>query len=214
MPDMQSEDRAPLTPESQPVADGEDLPGADAPVGKNRFRWVLIISLVWIVIDQLTKIWAVQRLTGSEPIDVIPGVVEFRLLYNSGAAFSIGTGNTWIFTILATVVVSVVLWQATKVRSIGWAWALALLIGGAGGNLVDRLVRDPSFAQGHVVDFIAFPNFPVFNIADIGVTSAAVLIALLSWRGIGLDGTRLEDEKTSEPGAGASDDTHRSDNDG
>lgn len=199
MPDMQSEDRAPLTPDSQPHDPTSETDAGPTRLPR-RLRWVVLIALGWIVLDQITKVWAVDRLTGSDPIDIIPGLLEFRLIYNPGAAFSIGTGRTWIFTILATIVIAFVLWQAQQVRSAGWAWALGLLVGGAGGNLIDRLVREPSFAQGHVVDFIALPNFPVFNIADIGVTTAAILIAILSWRGIGLDGTVEETNKGEDHG--------------
>ena len=87
--------------------------------------------------------------------------------------------------------------QAFRTRSLPWALTLGLLLGGATGNLVDRYLRPPSVGLGHVVDFIALPNFPVFNVADIGVTTGACLIILLSLRGIRADGTRESDASTS-----------------
>lgn len=157
---------------------------------RSNLRWILILAATWIVLDQLTKTWAEQELEGQPPVPVIGEVLQFRLVYNSGAAFSMGTGNTWVFTVLASVVIVGLLWTSRKVGHPGWAVALALLIGGAGGNLVDRLTREPGFGQGHVVDFFALPNFPVFNVADIGITCAAVLIAVLALRGESIEGAQ------------------------
>jgi len=159
---------------------------------------VLIIAAVWIVIDQTTKIWAVSALTGREPIPVVGEILQFRLVFNPGAAFSLGTGSTWVFTILASVVITVLLWNARKLAHRGWAVALALLIGGAAGNLIDRLFREPGFGRGHVVDFFALPNFPVFNVADIGISCAAAFIAVLALRGESLDGSDGAPTTTAE----------------
>jgi signal peptidase II len=101
---------------------------------------------------------------------------------------------TWLLTIVVTVVVVFIIRAIGRLGSRGWAVALGLLLGGAVGNLVDRLVREPGFARGHVVDFIDYAGFFVGNVADIAVVSAAVLIALLSLRGIGLDGKRHTDD--------------------
>lgn len=137
----------------------------------------------WVALDQLTKLWAVRALTDAPPIDVAGDWLQLRLVYNSGAAFSLGTGSTWVFTVLASVVVTLLVAYARRVTHRGYAVALALLLGGAAGNLTDRLLREPGFAHGEVVDFFALPNFPVFNVADIGITCAAVLIGLLVLRG-------------------------------
>lgn len=145
--------------------------------------WTLALAAGWVALDQVTKYWAVRTLSGEPPVRVVGDWFQFRLVYNSGAAFSLGTGSTWVFTLLASVVVVVLLWYAPRVTHRGYAVALGLLIGGAGGNLVDRLLREPGFGRGEVVDFLALPNFPVFNVADIGITSAAVLIGLLVFRG-------------------------------
>ncbi|MGB3827586.1 MAG: signal peptidase II [Ornithinimicrobium sp.] len=155
---------------------------------RSNLRWILILAFAWIALDQVTKTVAEQALKGEPAVPVLGELLQFRLVYNSGAAFSMGTGNTWVFTVLATLVVTALVWTARRVGHRGWAVALALLIGGAGGNLVDRLTRPPSFGQGHVVDFFALPHFPVFNVADIGISCAAVLIAVLALRGASIEG--------------------------
>lgn len=192
---MQTEAGTPLSPEIPNPASCEDAPVAatagEGPAGNRRnFMLVVLIGVVWVAVDQITKVWAVHALSGAAPVPLVGELLQLRLVYNPGAAFSLGTGSTWVFTVLASVVVVVLLWQARHLGSTGWTWALGLLLGGAAGNLIDRLVRAPGFGQGHVVDFLALPSFPVFNVADMGITAAAVLIAVLALRGIGLDGTR------------------------
>ena len=143
------------------------------------------------VFDQLTKLWVTGTMTEGERIPVIPPLLHWYYIRNSGAAFSIGENVTWVFTIIMTVVAVAILLQLRKLGSVWWALALGLLLGGALGNLTDRLFREPSFAMGHVVAFIQLPNFAIFNIADSAVVSAVVIICLLTLRGISLDGTRL-----------------------
>lgn len=152
-------------------------------------------------LDQLTKWIAESTLSLHEPVDVIGSFLRFTLIYNSGAAFSIGTGITWVLTIVATAVVVTIIVIARRLGSWLWAVALGVLLGGALGNLTDRLFRPPGFGQGHVVDFIQLPNFAIFNVADMAITCAAVLIVLLAFRGIGLDGRRLDPEKPSSDSA-------------
>lgn len=147
-------------------------------------------ALAVLCADQLAKVWAVATLTGRGPMDVIGGIVRFDLTRNSGAAFSFATGATWVFTIIATVVSLVIIRIARRLGSTWWAVALGLLLGGALGNLTDRLVRAPGFGRGHVVDFIEVPHYPVFNVADSCIVTAAVLIAVLGLRGVAVDGSR------------------------
>lgn len=151
--------------------------------------------------DQLTKMWVVATMTEGDVIEVLPPVLNWHFIRNPGAAFSIGTDYTWVFTIIMVVVSAAIITQILKVASWGWAVALGLVLGGALGNLTDRLFREPSFAQGHVVDFIALPNFAIFNIADCAVVSGVSLLCLLTLRGIGMDGRRSN--KDAETGAGA-----------
>ncbi|GGM39360.1 signal peptidase II [Promicromonospora citrea] len=157
--------------------------------------WTAVLAAVVLAADQLTKWWAESALVANDPtIPLVGDLLGIRLIYNPGAALSLASGYTWILTIVVTVVVVFIVRAIGRLGSRGWAAALGLLLGGALGNLVDRLLREPGFARGHVVDFIDYAGFFVGNVADIAVVSAAVLIALLSLRGIGLDGRRHTDE--------------------
>ena len=157
---------------------------------RRRTGLVLAAAALWLALDQLTKYWAERSLTRGESVPVVGELLQWHLTYNSGAAFSLGTSWTGIVTTVASLVSIGIIWQAFRTRSLPWALTLGLLLGGALGNLADRYLRPPSVGLGHVVDFIRLPNFPVFNVADIGVTTAAGLIILLSLRGIRADGTR------------------------
>jgi signal peptidase II len=145
-----------------------------------RLPLALGIAAVVVVLDQLTKLWAVRTLTDRDPIQVLGDFLQFRLLYNPGAAFSIGENLTWIFTIAAAVAVVVLVWYVAKPQPKGWAIALALLLGGAITHLGDRLFRAPGFARGHVVDFIDYNGWFVGNVADIALFFGAVSLILLS----------------------------------
>lgn len=148
------------------------------------------LSACVYVLDQVTKVLAVNRLEPGVSVEVVGEWLRLTLTRNPGAAFSLATGMTWVLTVIAIGVVVVVVRSARRLGSRGWAVALGLLLGGALGNLTDRLLRAPGVGRGHVVDFLQLPNWPVFNIADMAIVSAAVLIALLGFRGIGVDGQR------------------------
>jgi signal peptidase II len=156
-----------------------------------------VVAVIVIGLDQVTKYLAVRDLTPGVPVPVLDGILQFRLIRNSGAAFSVATGMTWVLTLIAIGVSVVIVRVARRLGSVRWALALGLLLGGAVGNLTDRLLREPGFGRGHVVDFIEylrfpFINFPVFNVADSSVVTAACLIALLGFLGIGVDGRRTQ----------------------
>jgi signal peptidase II len=155
-----------------------------------------VTAMLVLVVDQLSKFLAVRDLTENVPVPVVSGFLQFRLIRNSGAAFSLATGQTWVLTLVAATVSLVIVRVSRRLGSRWWALALGLLLGGAVGNLIDRLARAPGFGRGHVVDFIEylkfpFMAFPIFNLADSCIVSAAVLIALLGLWGIGLDGSRV-----------------------
>jgi len=146
---------------------------------------VTIIVIVG-VIDQVTKTLMVNMLADNKIIYIIGDWFRFRLLFNPGAAFSMGQGSTWLFTCFQLAFLIGVLWYSPKVRDRWIALGLALIGGGALGNLGDRLFRAPQFFLGHVVDFISVGDFAVFNIADSAITCgvAVFLIAtLLEGRG-------------------------------
>jgi signal peptidase II len=158
---------------------------------RRRFGLAMVLcALVAYVLDQVTKYWVVATMSEGQITPVLPPLLNWHFIRNPGAAFSIGTDYTWVFTIIMVAVTVALVLQVRNVASWVWAVALGLVLGGATGNLTDRLLRAPSFGQGHVVDFIAFPNFAIFNIADSAVVSGVVLICILTLRGVGMDGER------------------------
>ncbi|MER7500148.1 signal peptidase II [Nonomuraea pusilla] len=182
-----------------------------------RRRLVAILAALAVVVyaaDAVTKTVVLRTLEGKAPLVVIPDVLQFRVIFNSGAAFNIGTGMTFVFTLIAAGVVVAIVRTARKLRSLPWALTLGLLLGGALGNLTDRLLRYPSGfgrptqLQGHVVDFIEvlpghFPvidYFPVFNVADSAIVCGGILAVLLAWRNVQIDGTRDTGDDSREGG--------------
>nr|WP_246150324.1 signal peptidase II [Agromyces intestinalis] len=169
--------------------------------------------------DQLSKAAVVSNLTEGEIVPVLGDLLQWQFVRNPGAAFSMASGMTWIFTILAAAVITFIIWFARRIRSIAWAVVFGLLLGGVLGNLTDRLLREPSFGLGHVIDFISTPWMlpAIYNVADIAIVSSMVLFMLLTILGVGLDGSRERrgehragaapaDEATGASGAGASGD--------
>jgi lipoprotein signal peptidase len=161
------------------------------PLTRPRRIGVLVGVAAFIVAaDVISKSIVVATMAHHPPIRLLGGLLTITLTRNAGAAFSIGTSMTIVFTLIALGVVIVILRAAKNLRSIGWAITLGLLLGGAVGNLIDRIFRAPGPLQGHVVDWIELPHWPVFNLADSAITCAGVLFVLLALRGIRLDGTR------------------------
>lgn len=162
------------------------------------------VAFVALLLDTVTKVVVVANLEGGPPVRVLGGLIYLDVLRNPGAAFSLATGLTWLLALLALVVVGVIVWLAPKLRSTGWAVGLGLVLGGACGNLADRLFRAPGVLQGHVVDFLSVfgPNgeyWPVFNLADSAIVCGGVLVVLLSLLGRDYDGTvHTRKNKTSE----------------
>ena len=151
-----------------------------------------------VVVDQLTKVWAVAVMQpriadGEGPIYLLGPLLRLTYTENSGAAFGLGAGYTWVFTIVAVVVGIVIVRFSRTITSMPWAIALGGLLGGLLGNLFDRLTRPPSPGMGTVVDFIGLPNFPIFNVADMSITFSAIAMIYLAWRGV-----PLADEQTEE----------------
>lgn len=147
-------------------------------------RQLLTTALIVILFDLATKIWAVARLENQSDIEVIGEFLKFSFVRNPGAAFSFGTSVTWVFTLIAIAVTIAILLISKNVTNRPWAIALGGLLGGAVGNLIDRIFRSPEVFQGHVVDFIAVPNYPMFNISDSAVVISAIAMVVLSFRGV------------------------------
>lgn len=145
---------------------------------------VLAIGAGVVLVDQTTKWWAEQTLAGKPPVQVVGELLQFTFVRNPGGAFSIGTDRTWLFSIIATVVSVAIVWYSRRVTSRWWLAALGVLLGGAVGNLIDRVIQPPGPGVGHVVDFLQLPNWPVFNVADMAVVGGAITIIVLSVLGV------------------------------
>nr|WP_245812402.1 signal peptidase II [Actinophytocola xinjiangensis] len=170
-----------------------------------RRGWLfLLVAPVILVADLITKIIAVANLDGEPPVPVLGGLVYLQIVRNAGAAFGMATGMTWLLTLVATGVVIAIIWIMPKLRSVGWAVGLAMVLAGALGNLIDRFFREPGPLRGHVVDFVSViePNgdfFPVFNVADSSIVCGGALIVLMALLGRDYDGTSTKDKPTDEP---------------
>ena len=183
---MQAARGASLTSTGDP--DTVPAQGDPTTTGVRRIRLFVAVVALTYAIDVTTKVIAVETLTGRPDVPVIPGVLDLHLTRNPGAAFSLATGATVLLTVIAVVVAGFIVRVATRLRDRTWAVALGLLLGGALGNLTDRLLRQPGPLRGHVIDFLKLPHWPVFNLADTAIVVAAALILLQSVRGIGVDG--------------------------
>jgi signal peptidase II len=148
--------------------------------------WRSLYLTAWVVwlIDLGTKVWAVEVLSSRANVQIIGSFLQLTFVQNSGAAFGIGAGSTFIFTFFALAVLIVITRYAIQITSKGWALVCGLVLGGILGNLTDRIFREPSFLQGHVIDWIQIPNWPVFNIADTAIVIAAVVAIILTIRNI------------------------------
>lgn len=165
----------------------------NAGVGKRKILALVGVAIVAYLLDLVSKLIVVARLEHQPPIDIIGDWLQFRALRNPGAAFGFGEAFTVIFTIIAAGVIVVVIRLARKLYSLPWAIALGLLLGGALGNLTDRIFRTPGVFEGAVVDFIAPKHFAVFNLADSAIVCGGILIVILSFKGLDPDGTVHKD---------------------
>ena len=160
----------------------------------SRLPLVVGIALVAWLVDLVTKVVAQHQLADRGPVDFVGSLLRLNLTRNAGAAFSTGTSMTPVIAVFAVVAFVVVLAVATRVGTTGWAWALGLLLAGIAGNLTDRIFREPGPLRGHVIDFLQLPHWPIFNVADICINAAAVLIVVLSVRGVPLRGAGVAAE--------------------
>ncbi|MFD0371848.1 signal peptidase II [Streptomyces sp. NPDC059071] len=188
--------------EAESVIGTPDSAGADEsaapeerpqPKGKRKIAALFVVAVLAYLLDLGSKMLVVAKLEGHEPIEVIGDLLRFEAVRNPGAAFGMGEAFTIIFTCIAAVVIVVIIRLARKLYSLPWAIALGLLLGGALGNLTDRIFRSPGVFEGAVVDFIAPAHFAVFNLADSAIVCGGILIVLLSFRGLDPDGTVHKD---------------------
>lgn len=190
------------------AAGGTAIAGQSIPQSATRYRLLAAgIGVAGLAIDQVVKAIAIARLDPQQPIPLLGGLITLRLIRNSGAAFSMGESFTVALSIVAIIaLLAVAFWAVPRVRHMGWAVTMGLLLAGISGNLFDRLFREPGPFEGRVVDFIQLPYFAIFNVADIFITAAAVLVVWWSMVAqVGLDGRRLVDK--AEPAAAKDGDT-------
>lgn len=180
------------------------------PMSRRRVRALplLAVAALVYVADQFSKNWVVANLPEGETVPVLGEFLQWHFVRNPGAAFSMAEGATWVFTLLALVVVGVLLWQIRRIGSRSWALFFALLLGGVLGNLTDRLFREPGFPVGHVIDFILTPWMwlgftpAIYNVADMAIVIGMVLFVLISLLGMPIDGSpRRRSSKDSPAGA-------------
>ncbi|WP_293002002.1 signal peptidase II [Mycobacterium sp.] len=154
---------------------------------RRRQPLLLSVAAVVLALDIVTKVLAVNLLTPGQPVPIIGDTVTWTLVRNSGAAFSMATGYTWMLTLIASGVVLGIFWMGRRLVSTWWAIGLGMILGGAMGNLVDRFFRSPGPLRGHVVDFLSIGWWPVFNVADPSVVGGAILLVTLSALGFDFD---------------------------
>lgn len=184
-----------MTAEPQPPTSSTDPPSLPTP----ERRHLLISTLAAcaggaLLLDIVSKQIVVAQLTDHPDVTVIPHVLDLELTRNSGAAFSVGTGSTVIFTVIALIVAGVILRTAPRLVSVAWSVVLGLLLGGSLGNLADRLFRAPGFGRGEVIDWIHLHHWPYFNIADSAITIGGVLAVILSFRNVPATAPRAKHE--------------------
>src|SRR5262245_31173131 len=135
-----------------------------------------------LAVDQLTKQLVVANLAGRPPVDVIGEFVQLRYTTNSGGAFSLLTGAPLFFGVMAMVIIGGIVYASRRARPLSLLVVLGLVLGGALGNLADRLLRGDAFLRGEVVDFVKVGIWPVFNVADSCVVVGGILLALMLGR--------------------------------
>jgi signal peptidase II len=181
------------------------------PTRRRRMGLLLTLAALVLAVDVVTKLVVVATLSDRSPVRLLGGAVYLTELRNTGAAFSFAAGATVVFSIIAAAVVVVIVRSARRLYSTGWAVALGLVLGGAVGNLLDRVFRDPGFLRGGVVDFVSLfaPDgsvWPVFNVADSAIVCGGVLGAVMAVRGVDFDGGRGRDADAADtPAAGGED---------
>jgi signal peptidase II len=188
-----------VTSEPTPQSAGDSTADvAQQPARPKVWVTLVAVAVAIIVADLVTKIIAVAVINPGDPVEIIGDTITFKLVRNSGAAFSMATGYTWVLTIVALAVVVGIVRYSNRLGSVWWAVGLGLVLGGAVGNLIDRMFRSPGVLRGHVIDFVSVGWWPVFNVADSAVVCGAILLVGLTLFGFEFDGTRAGDHRDDD----------------
>ena len=182
-----------VEPDGQDAGDGGSTVDRSPATRRRRIVLLFCVAVLAYLLDLGSKMLVVAKLEHHEPIEIFGDWLRLDAIRNAGAAFGLGEAFTIIFTIIAATVIVVIARLARKLYSLPWAIALGLLLGGALGNLTDRVFRAPGVFEGAVVDFIAPAHFAVFNLADSAIVCGGILIVLLSFKGLDPDGTVHKD---------------------
>jgi signal peptidase II len=187
-------------PGSQTAPGGALVARATSATRSMAVSMLALVAVLTVGVDLATKQLVLGTLGDGSVVRILGGAVYFDLTRNGGAAFSIGTGMTVVFPIVATAVIIGIVWLGRKLRSVPWAIALGLIMGGAAGNLIDRLFRAPAPFRGQVVDFISLfgpygERFAIFNAADSALCIGVALAILLEFTGRRRDGAPADVRK-------------------
>ena len=188
-------DSADAVPDGGRPAAGEPAAGEPAAPGRRRIGLLATVAALVLAADVVSKVVVVATLSDRPPARLLGGLVYLIEARNAGAAFSFAQGATVLFTAIAALVIGVILRSASQLRSLPWAVCLGLILGGAAGNLSDRIFRSPGPLRGRVVDWISVLDpggrvWPVFNLADSAIVCGGVLAVLLAFAGYELTGIR------------------------
>ncbi|WP_322098495.1 signal peptidase II [Nakamurella alba] len=179
-----------------PDSTDSDVPAPAQP--PRRIGILAALALLVVVLDQIVKVIVVANLEPGVPHRALGGLVYFTLIRNPGAAFGLADSMTWLLSLIVIAVIVWIIRIAGRLRSTIWAVSLGLILGGAVGNLIDRIFRAPGFLRGHVVDYISLfetagQHFAIFNLADMGITFGGVILVLAALLGVEVDGRRTKD---------------------
>jgi len=195
---VQAAGGAPLTSQAAGGPDRPDEPGAP-PSAPPRIGILLGAAAGVLALDIASKAIVVATLSHRAPIRLLGGFLTLTMSRNPGAAFSFGTSMTIVFTAIAVGVIVFIVRTSRRIYSLAWAIALGLLLGGATGNLTDRIFRSPGPFRGWVVDWIQVPHWPVFNLADSAIVCGGALMVLLAARGHGIEGNARRPDPPARP---------------
>lgn len=187
--------------QSTEVATGTTAP----PLPPKRVGVLIVVAVLALALDVVTKVLVVANLEGHPSVRLLGGALYLTVTRNPGAAFGMATGMTIVFTLVAIGVAVAIIWLAPRLRSMGWAFGLGLVLAGALGNLADRIFRSPGPLRGHVVDFLSLfgPDghpWPIFNVADSCICVGGALIVLMAILGKDYDGGLARRARLSPPG--------------
>ncbi|MGR7027965.1 signal peptidase II [Geodermatophilus sp. URMC 62] len=207
-PDRQESALTDQPEQARAATPGDAPPGDEAPARRPRTRLLLLLAALVFLADLGTKLLVVATIDRGEDVRVLGGLLYLTHARNTGAAFSFAEGFTVVFTLIAVAVAVVIVRTARRLASLGWAVSLGLVLGGALGNLADRVFREPGFLRGGVVDFLSVfaPDgevYPIFNLADSAIVCGGLLGAVLALRGIEFDGSRGRDRDADGHGDGS-----------